>query len=80
MKKSAIYDSPIGKTLNYIPLLRINEIVPTAYLFDTVYHRYSVVLAHEKKLVLRTAQLIRESQDNLVVIMNSENGRIVFRN
>lgn len=75
-EKSAVYNPSSGEILDYVPLLGIDEVRRAIDLADDVYHKYSVVPAHgRKKLLLRTAQLIRESQENLAVIMASETGR-----
>ncbi|MEM0156296.1 MAG: aldehyde dehydrogenase family protein [Thermoplasmataceae archaeon] len=75
-KGNAVYNPSTGEILDYVPDLDLNDIRRAIDTADTAYQKYSTMPASfRKKLLIRTAELIRESAGNLAFTMSSEMGR-----
>jgi len=75
-KKNEVYNPSTGEILDFVPALEREDVKRAIDLADSVYPKYSAIPAYmRKKLLIKTAELIRNSVNDLATIMSSEMGR-----
>lgn len=74
--KSEVYNPSTGEILDYVPILSRDQVRLAIDIADETYNKYSQLTATQrKKLLVKAAELIRQSKEDLAKTMSLEMGR-----